>query len=145
MALAQTELAKALGISQPTVSRLVGLGMPVTSAEDAARWRSANLNPELCKRAPGELLAELLAAAERQLAGGESVAALAPEIRAQLRQLPAARRAEIRMSPKMWDLLTEAVRRQLPAARRRELSPSEAAEMGAFWFEAATGKWRANP
>ena len=143
----QKTLAGILGISQQSVSLLIQQGMPTDSGESAARWRAANLHPGRIKSpAPPPLpLPEVLAQAARLLAVGESVAPLLPKIREALRRLPAAERAEIRMSQKLWDLLTEGVRRQLADVPREELSPAEAAEMGAFWFEAATGKWRANP
>ena len=42
----QTELAKEWGVSQPYVAKLVKKGMPLTSKEDADRWRAeAKLRP----------------------------------------------------------------------------------------------------
>ena len=45
--LTQTELARALGISQPMVSKLARLGMPLISIEAARLWRQAYLDPSL--------------------------------------------------------------------------------------------------
>lgn len=39
----QTEMAKALGVSQPTVAGYVARGMPLTGVEDARAWLDANL------------------------------------------------------------------------------------------------------
>lgn len=40
----QAELARALGLSQPAITKLKGQGMPVESVEAARAWRMARLN-----------------------------------------------------------------------------------------------------
>ena len=41
--MSQTEIAKALGISQPAVAQLVKKGMPTASVDAAKQWRSCNV------------------------------------------------------------------------------------------------------
>lgn len=51
--MSQTELAKALGISQPAVAQLVKKGMPTDSVESAKQWRSSNLGHRRGRRPSG--------------------------------------------------------------------------------------------
>jgi transcriptional regulator with XRE-family HTH domain len=48
--MSQTQLAKALGISQPAVAQLAKKGMPTDSVEAAQHWRSANIGAKRGKR-----------------------------------------------------------------------------------------------
>jgi len=48
--MSQTELAKALGISQPAVAQLVKKGMPTGSVEEAQSWRAANVGQKRGRR-----------------------------------------------------------------------------------------------
>lgn len=48
--MSQTQLAKALGISQPAVAQLVKKGMPTDSAEAARQWREANVGQKRGRR-----------------------------------------------------------------------------------------------
>ena len=47
----QKDLAAALGISAPMVTKLKGLGMPTHSIAAAKRWRQNSLNPTMTKEA----------------------------------------------------------------------------------------------
>jgi DNA transposition AAA+ family ATPase len=48
--MSQTQLAKALGISQPAVAQLVKKGMPTGSVEEAQGWRTANVGQKRGRR-----------------------------------------------------------------------------------------------
>jgi len=47
--MSQTQIAKALGISQPAVAQLAKKGMPTESVEAAQQWRSANIGAKRSK------------------------------------------------------------------------------------------------
>ena len=47
--MSQSQLAKALGISQPAVAQLAKKGMPTDSVEAAQQWRSANIGVKRSK------------------------------------------------------------------------------------------------
>jgi DNA transposition AAA+ family ATPase len=49
--MSQTQLAKALGISQPAVAQLAKKGMPTGSVEEAQSWRAANVGQKRGRRA----------------------------------------------------------------------------------------------
>ncbi|MEG1971366.1 MAG: hypothetical protein RR101_14745 [Burkholderiaceae bacterium] len=65
----KSDIAKALGVSAPMVSKYVKAGMPVYSVEAAQVWREQNIDPSLRKeiRQP---MASRLAAAPPQCAPG---------------------------------------------------------------------------
>jgi DNA transposition AAA+ family ATPase len=48
--MSQTQLAKALGISQPAVAQLAKKGMPTGSVEEAQQWRAANVGQKRGRR-----------------------------------------------------------------------------------------------
>lgn len=48
--MSQSQLAKALGISQPAVAQLAKKGMPTDSVEAAQQWRMANIGTKRGKR-----------------------------------------------------------------------------------------------
>ena len=50
--MSQTQIAKALGISQPAVAQLSKKGMPTDSVEAAQAWRSANIGVKRAKAMP---------------------------------------------------------------------------------------------
>jgi transcriptional regulator with XRE-family HTH domain len=50
--MSQSQIAKALGISQPAVAQLAKKGMPTDSVEAAQAWRSANIGVKRAKAMP---------------------------------------------------------------------------------------------
>ena len=50
--MSQSQIAKALGISQPAVAQLAKKGMPTDSVEAAQAWRSANIGVKRGKAMP---------------------------------------------------------------------------------------------
>lgn len=129
--LSQTELGRALGISQPMVSKLASQGMPTHSVEAAQQWRVQYLNPFRTKRAKRELwntcvqitpptgasAAGAAGAAAAQTAAslaqhlgelleaGKSVSELLPAMRQALRAVPFEHRDEVPMAAALWRLL----------------------------------------
>jgi transcriptional regulator with XRE-family HTH domain len=53
--MSQSQIAKALGISQPAVAQLAKKGMPTDSVEAAQAWRSANIGVKRAKAMPAAL------------------------------------------------------------------------------------------
>jgi transcriptional regulator with XRE-family HTH domain len=51
--LSQSQIAKALGISQPAVAKAAKRGMPLTSVEDALAWRRVNQSTKRTKANAG--------------------------------------------------------------------------------------------
>jgi transcriptional regulator with XRE-family HTH domain len=51
--LSQSQIAKALGISQPAVAKAAKRGMPLTSVEDALAWRRVNQSTKRTKVSAG--------------------------------------------------------------------------------------------
>jgi transcriptional regulator with XRE-family HTH domain len=51
--LSQSQIAKALGISQPAVAKAAKRGMPLTSVEDALAWRRVNQSAKRTKTNAG--------------------------------------------------------------------------------------------
>ena len=51
--LSQSQIAKALGISQPAVAKAAKRGMPLTSVEDALAWRRVNQSAKRTKTSAG--------------------------------------------------------------------------------------------
>lgn len=123
------DLAAALGISGPMVSRLVKRGMPTDSVERARRWRHRHLNPlqmkgqrigsppspappasvppaapALCDDAVRHALA--LAELAADLLPRGSFASVEPLLRAALRAVPAEARASVEMAVDVWSALT---------------------------------------
>ena len=147
--LSQNALARALGLSAASVTKNKNMGMPVDSVEAAIRWRNQNLRhdqrtrpapnlPDTSTRQEVEALA-LLALNALQL--GE-FALIAPRMRATLRALPAHDREQVGLPVEVWDALTNHVGTAI--TRGGDLQPvalddAQAARMGAFWFEVASG------
>jgi transcriptional regulator with XRE-family HTH domain len=50
--LSQSQIARALGISQPAVAKAAKRGMPLTSVEDALAWRHVNQSTKRTKAGP---------------------------------------------------------------------------------------------
>lgn len=137
--LSQKALGRALGISQPMVSRLAARGMPTHDVVAAQHWRERNLNPAATKATRDKLksarvqivpstkpapfvsgaehakaaaaLAEHLGA---MLEAGQSVAPLLPAMRQALRAVPFDYRDFVPMSAALW--------RELLAAHLEELT-----------------------
>ncbi len=141
MPLTQIQLAAALGLSQSAISQLAKQGMPTHSIESARTWREANLNPARTKFSPGlPSLLGLLQEAEARISAGEDIAPLLPTLRRALRQVPAAQRADIAMSERLWDALTASVGSAFGRETAESPTMVEGEGMGAFWFAVAAGE-----
>ena len=148
--LSQNALARALGLSAASVTKNKNMGMPVDSVEAAIRWRNQNLRHDLRKRPAPNLPATstrqevealaLLALNALQL--GE-FALIAPRMRAAMRALPAHDREQVGLPVEVWDALTNHVGTAITSGGDLQpvaLDDAQAARMGAFWFEVASGR-----
>lgn len=148
--LSQNALARALGLSAASVTKHKKMGMPVDSVEAATQWRNQNLRHDLRKRPAPNLPATstrqevealaLLALNALQL--GE-FALIAPRMRAAMRALPAHDREQVGLPVEVWDALTNHVGTAITSGGDLQsvaLDDAQAARMGAFWFDVASGR-----
>lgn len=108
------DLAEALGISAPMVSKLAARGMPVHSIDAARKWRASNLSQGHTKRfraAPVPRQADPVAAAEsinQRLrdagcaSGWAGHGDLVDSLRQAMRAIPPARRHELALYQGCW-------------------------------------------
>lgn len=117
--LTQAVLGRALGISQPAVSRLAAQGMPTDSVAAAQQWRAQNLNPLATKQARAQLQSVRIQSTRHEVAtaqaladhlgklleAGQEVADLLPAMRQALRAVPFDNRDDVPMSTSLWRAL----------------------------------------
>lgn len=167
------DLADALGISAAMVSKLSKRGMPTDSVERARRWRKRHLEQGRVKgmRAgtqalppppPGpcpekDVVEQLMQAAGEVLDSGGDIAHLVPGLRLAMAAVPENRRAEVRFSGPVMDVLTAEVSAVLaqyqdadsPASDRPQISHTSGHvcdesewDEGRFWYQVAAGEIR---
>jgi hypothetical protein len=179
----QNHLAELLGIAPSTCCLQVKRGMPTHSVAAAQAWRESHLDPSRRKGlkydknyVPPHLRQPRPGAAARQEATPDASAAeasalmdaaaallhqrgdldgLAPTLRAALRAVPAAARAEVGLNLPVMQMLAGHVLQQLPERSANPLcsdgspiwqpenlplSDDEAAEVGRFWYAVAAGE-----
>ncbi|MFZ1827995.1 MAG: hypothetical protein WAW42_04355 [Candidatus Competibacteraceae bacterium] len=139
----QADLAKALGLTQPTVSALKARGMPTDSVAAARAWRAAHVNPVIRlprpTRPPKLPPLPSVAAGEAMLATGADIfSPILPAIRAELRAVHPPLRGSVLLSLELWDKLTEHL--PLPADPT-PLDDDAANEMGDFFYSLACGEF----
>ena len=166
--MSQSDLAHALGISQPMVSRLVRRGMP-DDVDGARRWRTDHLNIALRKESRACLAsppppsqapddgAEALAHAQRmvdlaaELLAMGKLAAVVVDLRLALRRVPIRNRGSLLLPMALWrELMTDVIEflgvphSQLVEhgnAENSAMSDDDAEEAGAFWYTVAAGEF----
>lgn len=155
----QSEIAKALSLSQASIVKYKRRGMPMDSVGAAAAWHRTHVKitahrlPQPAAPAPAPIdtgpaalrVAGLLDLAANALGSGHDIEALTPALRQALRAVPAADRAAILLPFEVMDVLTADVYAALtphpfaddPGAA---MSDDEANEMGRFWYSVAAGE-----
>lgn len=147
------DLAYALGISAPMVSKLSAKGMPTDSLEAALAWRRRNLEPGRVKGVRldtmrGTPMSVITAMRMAELAN-DDFATWCDDCQAALRAVPIHHRAKVtlpaplfrRMVTEAKDLIDDA------AVDGDEIEPPSAMTdtdrelMGAFWYSVAAGEF----
>lgn len=149
------DLAYALGISAPMVSKLSAKGMPTSSLEAAMSWRRRNLEPGRIKgvrvdTARGTPMSVITAMRMAELAN-DDFATWYDDLQAALRTVPVHHRAKVllpapllrRMIKPAMDVLDDGdpevqVDAELNAGM---MGDDEAELMGAFWYSIAAGEF----
>lgn len=163
--MSQSELAQALGISQPMVSRLVRRGMP-EDVDGARRWRTDHLNiaqrkesrsclasPPPPSRAPDDG-AEALADAQRMVDLAVELLplgkwpAVVVDLRLALRRVPIRNRGSLLLPMALWrELLADVIEflgvppSQFGEQENSAMTDDDAEYAGAFFYTAAAGEW----
>lgn len=159
----QSDIARALNITPPMITKLKRLGMPVSSVSAARAWRDANLcldgrRAELRFQKPGPPLslvarvdqANALALSALSALKAGRFAEVEAELRLALRAVPDSHADRILMPFAILDRLTADVRQALDEMAAEEgvqadgadLSNEDAEWMGRFWMQVARGAVR---
>ena len=147
------DLAYALGISAPMVSKLSAKGMPTDSLEAALAWRRRNLEPGRVKgvrfdTVRGTPMSVITAMRMAELAN-EDFAIWCDDCQAALRAVPVHHRAKVtlpapllrRMVAEAKGLLDESAADGDEIELANTMSDSDAEFMGAFWYSVAAGEF----
>jgi hypothetical protein len=153
----QKQLAEALGLSEPSITRCKAQGMPTHSVEAAKRWRDANLETkrrkefrpgyELLTRgmSPDVVVAQALLDAAAQMIGatGSLHEAMVEPLRKALRCVPEHLRFELALPAPVMRDLTKAALAAVPGTPPGQSVVAETASIvGALWFAVAAGEVR---
>ncbi len=160
------DLAIALGISAPMVTKLHQRGMPIDSVEAAQQWRRQHLDPGRVKPGtstprrrqadpvlPAPVDAEqalqsaqwLMDTASERLRAGGDIGPLVQSMRLSLAAVPVEIRPRLLWCAEVAEVLTRHAHAVLdvPARGERtkaEMTEDEAFDMGAFWYQIAAGE-----
>ncbi|MEQ1804501.1 MAG: hypothetical protein ABL900_03910 [Burkholderiaceae bacterium] len=154
----QAEIARALGLSKASITKLKARGMPVHSIEAARQWRHQYLSIARCKPEPAPIktpspadavqrVSDLATVAEAALEAG-CFDLIAPTFREALRAVPRTHRASVLLPLKVMDELVRPVMELIEpdgSAPAQAMSDEEADAMGRFWYGIAAGERVAVP
>jgi hypothetical protein len=147
------DLAFALGLSAPMISKLCSQGMPHDSLENALAWRRRNIDPLRAKGTRFDTVRNtpmsVITAQRMGELAERDFATWADDLQSALRAVPVHQRAKVllpaplfsRMVSEAKQLLDDAAPEGAEIETTAMMTDADAELMGAFWYSIAAGEF----